>query len=122
MSEGTMFLFVTVGAVFMAGLFSPIGATVERWRFSRLRSWELNGIPLPAPDDPRWESDGSRGLRIGKAFAVDPLWDDVYFEGQRIGRWSIYVRAVMAPHQRRIAEERAARALAAIAEDEEPTP
>jgi hypothetical protein len=81
----------------------------------RLRSPEIDGTPLPAVDDPRWEWDGHElAARFGTAFVVQ--WHNVIFEGRTLGEWEAYAEAVRAPLMPREAEARAARALAAITE------
>jgi len=91
-------------------------------RFERLRSWQLQGIPLPAPDDPRWKLTKHGEAELGSFLVQEYLSEfctgGVYFEKHCLGNWRHYERAVMAPLRQQLQEARAARALAAITGDE----
>lgn len=90
----------------------------KRLEAARLRHPVLEGIPLPQTDDPRWEWDDHRQRASFGPFEVQ--WIEVIFEGKTLGHWRAYTDAVRAPIKKRIEQAAAHRALAAIAELDDP--
>ena len=114
----------TYGPILLGAIFAlqTAARVVGERRFERLRSWEMQGIPLPAPDDPRWRltkhGEAEMGPFLVQEYLNEFATGGVWFEKRCLGNWRRYERAVMAPLTRRLQEERAARALAAITGDE----
>lgn len=117
MSEQVIGLLIGLGTVGVAfgAVFGipPVIARVRRRRFARLRSWELDGIPLPSPDDPRWYE--THGMRCGR-FSMD-AFACIYLDGAVLGRYDLYYNYV----RKRLLEfdraELADRALKALTDD-----
>lgn len=64
-----------------------IADAIRAWRFRRLTSWEINGITLPAPDDPRWTRDQTLGNFNFRG-------DGIFYRETYLGAWLSYTNAV----------------------------
>lgn len=86
----------TLGGFVSWAVIRAIRLTLKARLERRLRSPEIDGVPLPAVDDPRWVHEKTESI-LGK-FTVDEdyLYESlakthaIYLNGKRLGYWDEY--------------------------------
>jgi hypothetical protein len=100
---------VIVSAIVVSSLAAWLHARIQQ---QQLAAPVLNGVPLPAVDDPRWAMEGGRA-ELGDFRIISHY---VFLGRDMIGEWSAYCQAVRAPLKARAYESLQERALKQIEE------
>lgn len=118
----TVLLLASAAAIPPAAAVATFALLRARTRRRLAAPW-LNGIPLPAIDDPRWVAGdspvwahfGPCDLRFKGHFRFTVTQSGrVCFEEEEVGYWDAYCNAVLGLLRQGLKEDRASRALKAM--------